>query len=69
LQWITQQSAKQARHLSLRTMYVQHDNGSISTQFRFVPGPGRHWFRWENVWFQACTHIRCFRHFNQLDFR
>ena len=38
LQWITRQAARKTRHLSISTAYVQHDNGSVSTQFRFVPG-------------------------------
>jgi chaperone BCS1 len=55
LQWITQQAARNTQHLSIRTAFHQHDNGSISTQFRFVPGPGKHYFRWRGVWFQVCV--------------
>lgn len=53
LQWITQQAARSTQHLSLRTRFVQHDNGSISTQFKFVPGQGKHFFRWRDTWFQV----------------
>lgn len=38
LQWMTKQAAQNTRHLSISTAYIQHDNGSVSTQFRFVPG-------------------------------
>lgn len=54
LQWITQQAARRTQHLSIRTAFVQHDNGSVTTQFRFVPGTGRHFFKWRNTWFQVC---------------
>lgn len=50
---MTQQAAKNTRHLSIRTAFVQHDNGSVSTQFRFVPGTGFHFFKWRNTWFQV----------------
>lgn len=53
LQWITQQAAKDTQHLSVRTAFVQHDNGSISTRFNFVPGTGFHYFKWNNIWFQV----------------
>ena len=52
LQWITQQASRKTQHLSVRTRFVQHDNGSISTQFRFVPGQGRHYFTWQGTMFQ-----------------
>ncbi len=68
LHWITQQAAKRTQHLSISTSFVQHDNGSFTTQFRFVPGyasatsivliaiirPGRHFFFWRKTLFQVC---------------
>jgi mitochondrial chaperone BCS1 len=50
LQWMSQQTKKNARHLAVETSYKQHDNGSVSTTFSLVPGPGRHLFRWRGAW-------------------
>ena len=36
------------RHLSIQTTRTSHPNGSINTQFSFVPGPGRHILRYKN---------------------
>ncbi|KAI7858478.1 BCS1 N terminal-domain-containing protein [Circinella umbellata] len=55
LQWMSQQAPKRGRlqHLAVETSYKQHDNGSISTTFGLVPGPGIHYFRWHGVWMKV----------------
>jgi hypothetical protein len=53
LQWMSQQSARRTQHLAVETSYKQHDNGSVSTTFGLVPGPGNHFFKWRGVWLQA----------------
>jgi chaperone BCS1 len=55
LQWMSQQSARRTQHLAVETTYKQHDNGSVSTTFGLVPGPGNHFFKWRGVWLQAST--------------
>src|SRR6266542_4732014 len=37
---------------AVQTSFIQHDNGSISTTFSLVPGPGKHYFKWRGVWLQ-----------------
>lgn len=54
LQWMSQQAPKRhMQHLAVETSYKQHDNGSISTTFGLVPGPGVHFFKWQNVWMKV----------------
>lgn len=55
LQWMSHQAPKRGRlqHLAVETSYKQHDNGSISTTFGLVPGPGIHYFRWRGVWMKV----------------
>lgn len=54
LQWMSQQAPRrQVQHLAVETSYKQHDNGSVSTKFGLVPGPGTHYFKWRNVWMQV----------------
>ncbi|RPA83341.1 hypothetical protein BJ508DRAFT_413540 [Ascobolus immersus RN42] len=38
-----------SRHLAVETRYVQHDNGSVSTHFLLVPGPGNHILNYKNT--------------------
>ncbi len=47
LQWINQHSRGRTQHIGVDTRVVQHDNGTNSTHFEFVPSPGRHylWFK------------------------
>ncbi|BFZ62645.1 Complex III assembly protein translocase and chaperone [Saitoella coloradoensis] len=42
-----------SHHLAVETSYKQHDNGSASTTFSLVPGPGKHFFRWRGAWIQV----------------
>ena len=54
LQWMSQQAPKrQVNHLAVETSYRQHDNGSVSTQFGLVPGPGTHYFKWKRIWMKV----------------
>ncbi|KAG0172280.1 hypothetical protein DFQ28_005434 [Apophysomyces sp. BC1034] len=54
LQWMSQQAPKrQVQHLAVETSFKQHDNGSVSTKFGFVPGPGNHYFKWKGVWMKV----------------
>lgn len=55
LQWMSQQSARRTQHLAVETTYKQHDNGSVSTTFGLVPGPGNHFFKWRGVWLQVSS--------------
>lgn len=46
LQWINN-TKKSTQHIGVETRVISHENGSQSTEFDFVPSPGRHymWFR------------------------
>lgn len=49
LQWMSKHPQRISKHLSVRTNYVQHDNGSVTTKFALVPGPGNHWIRYKGA--------------------
>ncbi|CCC71522.1 hypothetical protein NCAS_0H02120 [Naumovozyma castellii] len=49
LTWMSKHPQRISKHLSVRTNYIQHDNGSISTKFSLVPGPGNHWIRYKGA--------------------
>lgn len=51
LTWMSGYKNRVSRQLSVKTTYVQHQNGSVATGFSFVPGPGNHWFRYKKAWF------------------
>lgn len=54
LQWMSHHAPKrQVNHLAVETSFKQHDNGSVSTKFGLVPGPGTHYFKWKNIWMQV----------------
>ncbi|ORX93261.1 hypothetical protein K493DRAFT_223675 [Basidiobolus meristosporus CBS 931.73] len=53
LHWMSTQSARRTRHLAVETSFKQHDNGSVSTNFGFVPGPGKHFFKYKKAWIQV----------------
>ncbi|KAI8970409.1 BCS1 N terminal-domain-containing protein [Mycotypha africana] len=54
LQWMSQQAPKrQVQHLAVETSYRQHDNGSVTTKFGLVPGPGTHYFKWRKIWMKV----------------
>ncbi|ODV92467.1 hypothetical protein CANCADRAFT_1061 [Tortispora caseinolytica NRRL Y-17796] len=41
------------RHLAVQTQYRQHDNGSVTTSFSLVPGPGTHIIRYKGAFIQV----------------
>lgn len=49
LEWMSHYPSRSSRHLSIETTYKQHDNGSISTNFNLVPGPGKHLVRYNGA--------------------
>ncbi|VEU20710.1 DEKNAAC101533 [Brettanomyces naardenensis] len=51
LAWMAQYKYRVSRQLSVQTTYTQHPNGSVTTGFSFVPGPGNHWLRYQKAWF------------------
>ncbi|KAI8091780.1 BCS1 N terminal-domain-containing protein [Thamnidium elegans] len=54
LQWMSHNAPKrQVNHLAVETSFKQHDNGSVSTKFGLVPGPGTHYFKYRNIWMQV----------------
>ncbi|KAI7871888.1 BCS1 N terminal-domain-containing protein [Spinellus fusiger] len=54
LQWMSQQAPqRQVQHLAVETSFKQHDNGSVTTTFGLVPGPGNHYFSWRGVWMKV----------------
>ncbi|KAK6456449.1 BCS1 N terminal-domain-containing protein [Scheffersomyces xylosifermentans] len=50
LEWMSQYKHRSSRHLSVETNFVQHDNGSISTKFSLVPGPGKHFIKYKGAY-------------------
>lgn len=52
LQWINSQNIR-TQHLGVETTFLQHDNGSVSTKFDFVPSPGRHLIHYNRHWIQV----------------
>ncbi|KAK9473200.1 mitochondrial chaperone BCS1 [Dipodascopsis tothii] len=55
LDWMARQPRKQMRshHMSVQTLFKQHDNGSVSTAFSLVPGPGKHLLRYKGAFMQV----------------
>ncbi|KAG0683199.1 hypothetical protein C6P40_002525 [Pichia californica] len=51
LNWMSNYKHRVSRQLSVKTTFVQHQNGSVATGFTFVPGPGNHWFKYKKAWF------------------
>lgn len=51
LKWMAQYKGRVSRQLSVRTTFVEHPNGSVTTGFSFVPGPGNHWLKYKKAWF------------------
>ncbi|KAJ3190037.1 hypothetical protein HDU85_000328 [Gaertneriomyces sp. JEL0708] len=53
LQWMANRGARgNAHQLAVETSFVRRDNGSVASHFELVPGPGRHFFRYQGAWFQ-----------------
>ncbi|CAG8540826.1 1741_t:CDS:2 [Funneliformis caledonium] len=57
LHWMSKQlsnnSHSHTHQYAVQTSFKQHDNGSISTTFSLIPGPGKHYFKWRGVWLQV----------------
>ncbi|KND04113.1 bifunctional AAA family ATPase chaperone/translocase BCS1 [Spizellomyces punctatus DAOM BR117] len=54
LQWMSTNGARRNAHqLAVETSFVRRDNGSVSSHFSLVPGPGRHFFKYQGAWFQV----------------
>ncbi|GME81307.1 unnamed protein product [Ambrosiozyma monospora] len=51
LHWMSNYKNRTSRHLAVETKFIQHPNGSFSTGFSFVPGPGNHWLKYDRSWF------------------
>lgn len=49
LEWMSTYPGRSSRHLSINTTVKQHDNGSMSTRFDLVPGPGKHLVRYKRA--------------------
>lgn len=49
LEWMSQYPKTSSRHLSVQTTFKQHDNGSVTTKFDLVPGPGQHLVRYNGA--------------------
>ncbi|KAJ1642070.1 Complex III assembly protein translocase and chaperone, partial [Dispira simplex] len=58
LHWISHAkvSRKNSQQLAVETTYKQHNNGSVSSTFQLVPGPGKHYFKYQGVWIQVERH-------------
>ncbi|GMM41508.1 hypothetical protein FOG51_02943 [Hanseniaspora uvarum] len=50
LQWVGKYPQRSSRQLSVETSFHQHDNGSVTTNFQFVPGPGRHLIKYKGAY-------------------
>lgn len=64
LQWMSEQTLKQrtlgglagrirSHELAVETVQEQRSDGSKSTSFSLVPGPGTHFFKFRDAWFQV----------------
>lgn len=49
LQWMSKYPKRNSRHLSVETNFLQHNNGSVTTNINFVPGPGTHLIRYKGA--------------------
>lgn len=46
-------SRVKSHELAVETKYEQRKDGSSSAEFSLVPGPGTHYFRYKDAWFQV----------------
>lgn len=49
LEWMSKYKHRSSRHLSVETNFIQHNNGSVSTKFSLVPGPGKHLIKYKGA--------------------
>eukprot|EP01120_Amphizonella_sp_Union-15-10_P007022 TRINITY_DN232_c0_g3_i1.p1 TRINITY_DN232_c0_g3~~TRINITY_DN232_c0_g3_i1.p1 ORF type:complete len:448 (+),score=57.08 TRINITY_DN232_c0_g3_i1:50-1393(+) len=52
LKWMSQ-NVKETQHLSLETSFVRHDNGTVQTNFAFLPNVGTHFFKYKSMWLKV----------------
>ncbi|AET39666.1 bifunctional AAA family ATPase chaperone/translocase BCS1 Ecym_4643 [Eremothecium cymbalariae DBVPG len=50
LQWMSQHPHRSSRHLAVETNYMQHNNGSVTTNINFIPGPGTHLIKYKGAY-------------------
>lgn len=50
-----------SHQLSVETVVEQRKNGSSSALFKFVAGPGTHYFKYRNAWMQVSHILTCDR--------
>lgn len=53
LQWINLHTKSKSQHIGIETTFKVHENGSVSTNFDFIPSPGRHFINYKNNWIQV----------------
>lgn len=50
LEWMAKQPKRNSRNFAVETAYSRHDNGSITSSFSLVPGPGTHLVNWNSAY-------------------
>lgn len=53
LHWMSSYQARRSHHFAVETLFKQHDNGSASTTFSLVPGPGKHLLKYNGAYIQV----------------
>lgn len=53
LHWMSTYQARRSHHYAVETLFRQHDNGSASTTFSLVPGPGKHLLKYRGAYIQV----------------
>jgi len=50
LDWMARQPKRNSRNFAVETTYQRHENGSITSSFSLVPGPGTHLVNWNGAY-------------------
>lgn len=53
LHWMSTYKSRRSHHFAVETIFKQHDNGSASTTFSLVPGPGKHLLKYRGAYIQV----------------
>lgn len=53
LHWMSSYKSRRSHHFAVETLFKQHDNGSASTTFSLVPGPGKHLLKYKGAYIQV----------------
>ncbi|CCG80927.1 Mitochondrial chaperone BCS1 [Taphrina deformans PYCC 5710] len=53
LHWMSSHQSRRSHHFAVETLFKQHDNGSASTTFSLVPGPGKHLLKYRGAYIQV----------------